>query len=211
MTIVKSDVRNYCNYSCLLLVKSLLWLPFLFLGTSTATPGVLSLSGGSCSGSSGSSIGYAPVTETYLPRDFGPHQGGVSVPPDTVPQVSVQQFCIINRVILLSHCMHLIGRCSVKPDDFGLGQSLSWFHFFSSYICAFFFSFSFFPHTQSHTHSIWTSRGVKQDCNQNAVFNVAFGLTQESRPSLVSLLLCSHGPPSQGPRPLTLLLSSALV
>lgn len=96
MTIVKSDVRNYCNYSCLLLVKSLLWLPSLFLGTSAATPGVLSLSGGSCSGSSGSSIGYAPVTETYLPRDFGPHQGGVSVPPDTVPQVSVQQFCIIN-------------------------------------------------------------------------------------------------------------------
>lgn len=60
-----------------------------FSGTSTATPRILRLSGGSCSGGGGCSFGDAPVTETYLPRNFGPHQGGVSVPSDPVPQVGL--------------------------------------------------------------------------------------------------------------------------
>lgn len=87
-------LQLFCNrlLKYLLSVKSLSWLPPLFSGTSTATPGVLGLSGGSCSGGGGSSIGDAPVTKTNLPRDFGPHQGGVSVPPDTVPQVGVGEF-----------------------------------------------------------------------------------------------------------------------
>lgn len=71
-----------CKYS------SLSWVCFVFSGTSPATPRVLRLSG--CSSSSGrSSIRDTPVTETNLPRNSGPHQGGVSVPPDPVPQVGV--------------------------------------------------------------------------------------------------------------------------
>lgn len=57
-------------------------------GSFAATPRVLGLSGGSGGGGSGGSIGDTPVSKTDLPRDSGPHQGGVSVPPDTVPQVS---------------------------------------------------------------------------------------------------------------------------
>ncbi|KAM7388299.1 hypothetical protein PAMP_024485 [Pampus punctatissimus] len=55
-------------------------------GTSAATPWVFCLSSGSRSSSSCSSIGGTPVTETNLPRDSGSHQGGVSVPADSVPQ-----------------------------------------------------------------------------------------------------------------------------
>lgn len=81
------------NLSCTRFLKSfgsqiLNLLSPLYPGTSAATPGVFSLCSGSCSGG-GSSGGHTTVTETNLPRDFGPHQGGVSVPADTVPQVSV--------------------------------------------------------------------------------------------------------------------------
>lgn len=62
----------------------------LYPGASAATSGVFSFCSGSCSSSGGSSsVRDTTVTETNLPRDFGPHQGGVSVPADTVPQVSV--------------------------------------------------------------------------------------------------------------------------
>lgn len=66
-------------------VKSLSQLPPFFPGTSSATPGVLGFRGGSCSSGGGSSIGDTPVIETNLPRNFGPDQGGVSVPSDPVP------------------------------------------------------------------------------------------------------------------------------
>ncbi|GLD50201.1 transducin-like enhancer protein 2a isoform X1 [Lates japonicus] len=42
-------------------------------GTSAATPWVIGLSGGSRGSSSRGGIGDSPVTETYLPRNFGPH------------------------------------------------------------------------------------------------------------------------------------------
>lgn len=61
----------------------------LFSGSSAATAGILGLSGGSCCSSSRSSVGDTPVTETDLSRNFGPHQGRVPVPTDSVPQVSL--------------------------------------------------------------------------------------------------------------------------
>lgn len=83
--------------------------PFpLFSGTFAATPGFFCLSGGSrrSSSRSRSSIGDTPVTETNLPRNFGPHQGRVSVPPDPVPQVGVWE------------CLQLLCTCVCCVLDF---------------------------------------------------------------------------------------------
>ena len=83
-TVLKNWMQLSCTFKSNLSVSCLLFFP----GTSSATPGVLGLCGGSCSSGGGSSLGDTPVTETNLPRNFGPHQGGVSVPSDSVPQVS---------------------------------------------------------------------------------------------------------------------------
>ena len=92
---VKIDIFLFCfvfflvNHPAVINPQSFKQIFCLPSGTSTATPRVLCLSSGSCSRSRSRSFGDTPVTETNLPRNFGPHQGGVSVPPDPVPQVGV--------------------------------------------------------------------------------------------------------------------------
>lgn len=95
--------------------RSLSRLSPLFSGTSAATPGVLRLSGGSRSSSGGSGIGDAPVIETNLSRNFGPHQGGVSVPPDPVPQVGVGVFTMC--FFFFSLCVLVFSLCVTGHSD----------------------------------------------------------------------------------------------
>lgn len=89
-------------------------------GTSAATPGVLCLSGGSCSCGRRSSIGAAPVAQTNVPRDPGPHQGGVPVPADAVPQVGSARMRHFGWRAFLSvgHCQRWAGLCTPQSPEY---------------------------------------------------------------------------------------------